>query len=415
LNTFFNRIVGFLRGPLSLILIITYYSESDQGYWYLFINLGVISTVIDFGLASLLTQKISRVYGREEDQNSNQSITQVYLIIRQFVKYYLILTTIFVIYTILIFLHFLDQYNYQWLVYGGLLVLQFSLTPLYHIYMGLNKVQVVQSALFKGNLIGSITLLCFLWLGYGLWSLGIAILISVVITGILFLRESQPFWRSLIKIAKKDHSSVAREDLKTAQLDYFLSWTAGIFMYNFFIPYISKVYDIILTGKIGLILSLFSFILSLSVVFAYNNIPRFNIMIERNQIKEAYILYKNILLKSALLFLGLLFSAYMSMMVLNKFIPLKDRLPEQSIIIYIAVWIAIRVFTSASASFFRSFGGEPYRNLNILLLIITILIYVYNYLIVMSFKSFIILIVFTHLIFTSIYYLYNFRNWLAAK
>lgn len=413
--TYLNRLVGFIKGPLSIILILAYYDETEQGYWYLLVNLGVIASVIDFGLASLLTQRVSRVYGINEEYSSLESSSRIYFLIKQFIKYYLILVSLFSCYTILIFLFFLDNYNHEWLIYGGLLIVQFSFTPFYHIFMGLNKVEEVQSALFKGNIVGAFILILSLWLGYGLWSLGISLFLNIIVSGIFFLNKSLSFWKLLYKISSKNNLRDQTEDLKSVQFDYFISWVAGLFMYNLFIPYISKIYDIILVGKIGLILNLFSFILSLSVVEAFNNIPYFNVLIQKNKIQEGFKAYKAILSRSLLLFVVLILSAFLFLFVLNKFIKLENRLPDYTIIICFGFWIGARIFTSVSASFFRSFGGEPYRNLNIVLLVITLCVYLINHKLALPFSQFLIILVSIHLILLAFYYLMNYKAWLVEN
>ena len=66
---FYNRLLSSIKGPVILLVIIKYLSPDEQGLWYLFINLGALSVIVDFGFTTLLTQYVSNSYGKYKDND----------------------------------------------------------------------------------------------------------------------------------------------------------------------------------------------------------------------------------------------------------------------------------------------------------------------------------------------------------
>ena len=67
MNTYLNRIISFIKGPIVMIFILLYFSPQDQGYWYIFISFAIISIIIDFGFSIILTQEVGHIFARYLD------------------------------------------------------------------------------------------------------------------------------------------------------------------------------------------------------------------------------------------------------------------------------------------------------------------------------------------------------------
>lgn len=408
--TYLNRLVSFLKGPLSLILILVYYNEVEQGWWYLFLSLGIIASIIDFGISSLLTQRISRIYGKTESiTESSQEIKGIFF---HFLKYYGRIVIVFMLYNIAIGTLYLETFKAQWYSYSFSLVLYFLFTPFHHVYMGLNRISIVQNALLWGNLISACCLLIMLYYGLGLWSLGVSVLVNCLMANFIFLFRTKFFWKILLNTPFKKIENIF--DLKSLQKKYILSWICGIIMFNTIIPFISKQYDIVDAGKIGLILNLFSFLLSLAVADIYNKIPEINILVEQRRIDESQNIFRSTLYRGVLVYIGLSIAAFLTLVVVDKFWPILDRLPVFALSFLVFVFVLSKVLASIVASYFRSFNIEPFYLLNLGMAGATILAYIFVVFSGIGLSNYLLALSISHLVSVIIWYLINHDRWIKS-
>jgi O-antigen/teichoic acid export membrane protein len=412
MNTYLNRIISFIKGPLVMFFILFYFSPQDQGYWYIFMSFGFISVIIDFGFSIILTQEVGHIFARYLDNKKLpvEFYSQVKTLGIHFIKFYIVLLIIFCLYNLVVGFFYFDLYQTEWFLYSFLLCAQFSLTPFYHIYMGIDKVNEVQYSFFFGNLLGSISLLLALYVGYGFYSLCISVGVNILVTAFIFLKKSSLFWVDLFG-AKSIVKEVNKNRLKSLQKDFAISWISGYFIYNTFVPFLGKAYGIELAGQVGLIFNLASFMLTIAIVYSYNSIPYFNISIANKKLGAAKNKFIRTLYISTFLFLGFSLGFIFLQVFVSPLMGLSERFPTILITSCILFWFYLRLLRSVLSNYYRAFKIEPFRNLNILLsLVITTILFI-GYVSHIELLVILILILFTYFTSSIFYVKKNHKKW----
>ena len=412
MNTYLNRIISFIKGPIVMFFILFYFSPQDQGYWYIFISFGIISVIIDFGFSIILTQEVGHVFAKYLDNKKLpvEFYSQVKTLGIHFIKFYIILLIIFCLYNLTVAFFYFDLYKIEWLLYSFLLCAQFLLTPFYHIYMGIDKVNEVQYSLFLGNLFGSIALLAALYVGLDFYSLCISVGVNILVTSFIFLKKSRLFWVNLFE-AKSIVDDVNKNRLKSLQKDFAISWISGYFIFNTIVPFVGKAYGIEVAGQVGLIFNLASFILAISIVYSYNSIPYFNISIANKKLGAAKNKFIRTLYISTFLFLGLTLGFVFFLVYVTPLMELSERFPTILLTSCILLWTYLRLMSSVLANYYRAFKIEPFRNLNMLLSFAITLILLLGYFYSIKLLLIFILILVTYFMLTLSYVTINHNKW----
>jgi hypothetical protein len=276
--------------------------------------------------------------------------------------------------------------------------------------MGIDKVNEVQYSFFFGNLLGSISLLLALYVGYGFYSLCISVGVNILVTAFIFFKKSSLFWVDLFG-AKSIVNEVNKNRLKSLQKDFAISWISGYFIYNTIVPFLGKAYGIELAGQVGLIFNLASFMLTIAIVYSYNSIPYFNISIANKKLGAAKNKFLRTLYISTFLFLGFSLGFIFLQVFVSPLMGLSEKFPTILITSCILFWFYLRLLRSVLSNYYRAFKIEPFRNLNILLsLVITTILfigYVYHIELLVIF----ILILFTYFTSSIFYVIKNHKKW----
>lgn len=395
-----------------ILIILSQFSLEDQGYWYLFVSLSVISVLIDMGFSIILTQEMGHLKAQYVPKPKLPAIffDDARALLLHFVNYYRLLFLLFIVYNIVIAIFYLDRYQSEWVFYSFLLCIQFIITPFHHIYMGLDRVSDVQFSILMGNLFASAMLVIGLFAGWAFFALGFSILVNILVTNFFFLKKSFSFWSNLAN-AKSTSINVNRAKIKTLQKDYSLSWLSGLFVFNTIVPVSGKIYGVEVAGQIGLVFNLAAFMLAISIANSYNSIPFFNISIGKKEIKKAKIKFINTIKISTVIYIFCAVGCACFFSILANIPRLSDRVPDHLVIVTILVFTYFRLMNSVFANYYRAFKLEPFRNLNLLLSIVVSVILAISHFSSLTILFSLNLILGSYLSLSIVYYLKNFRKW----
>ena len=412
MNTYLNRIISFVKGPLVMLFILFNFSVEDQGYWYVFISLGIISVIIDFGFSIILTQEVGHIFSKyiNDEKLSIEFYSKVKTLGTYFIKFYMVLLIIFSTYNLIIAFFYLDIYRIEWLLYSFLLAVQFLLTPFHHIYMGIDKVNEVQYSLLLGNLCGSLSLFVALYYGFDFYSLGLSIGVNILVSSFVFIKKSFSFWLKFHSVNIIAHE-LNNSRLLKLQKDFSISWISGYFIFNTIVPFIGKTYGIEIAGQVGLIFNIASFMLAISIVYSYNSIPYFNISIANKKLKEAKIKFLKSIYISTFLFSGFTLGFFLFLLYVVPQFNLTERFPSLFITSCILFWTYFRLISSVFANYYRAFKIEPFKNLNIMLSILITFILFLTYIFSFDLLALLILIIFCYVISSMLYVVKNQNKW----
>ena len=107
-----NKLLSILKGPITILLLVSILSKDDQGVWYTFTNLSAISIMADLGFLLLITQYVSHesaslVICNDVVKGDIERLSRLRGLVQVAVKLYTIVVPIAVIILCLAGAHFL--------------------------------------------------------------------------------------------------------------------------------------------------------------------------------------------------------------------------------------------------------------------------------------------------------------------
>jgi len=338
----------------------------EQGYYYTIMSLVSIQIFFELGFNYVITQLVA--HEAAFISSSEKSRYKILDVIKLSSRWYAVSSAGFFIIACIVGIYVLkiDGSN-ALLFFTWVLVLLFTSINLYFspklaIVEGLGHVDKVAILRLKQSLLGYIGLVVLLLCGFGLSSM-ITVSLCAALLVIFWTRSNFELKECLQfqdKIKSYPESISWRKDVFPFQWKIALSWISGYFIFQIMNPIIFHHQGAVDAGKLGLSLSVFGTITTLSMSWVYAKAPVFGSLISQGRFEES----KNVFLKSlfyssiCILFLCCTFIAFLYFV---RFIypELIDRiLPINSLCILMICAIANQVIFS-SAVYMRSFKTEP--------------------------------------------------------
>ncbi len=372
---FYNRLLSSVKGPVILLVIIKYLSPDEQGLWYLFLNLGALSVVVDFGFTTLVTQYISNSFGKFYDNDKVYKYPKNVLGLSYFaLKSFFFLSILGLLILLLCGLYFIPNSEIVlWLLYSVILALNVFLSAAQAIYTGLDKVKEVQSILLVASTVSFIFQFILIIFGFSIFSLVIASGLSLLVSITLFLSVSKNFWKIVLKekilINKQEINSIIN-----LQKKYTISWIAGYFIFNAYVPIISKSINLEVAGKFGLVIAIFSMFLSLSLSWVFTKTPKMGMLAGSEKKYEMLKVWKKSSLKGLFLLIFFMLIFYISIQFFPNFLDWKNRILNHKLIFMFSIIFFVRYISSVVATLIRVNKLEKMMTINSLNAIFCILI-----------------------------------------
>ncbi len=183
----------FLAGPITLILIVEFFTEEVQGYFYAFWSLIGLQLLLELSLPAVILTVASHEWSRltlgpgRTIAGDAQALSRLSSLTRTALVWYGVSAVLFVAIVSVGGLYFFGRktstevdWQLPWLALTMLSGVVFALTPLLTILEGCNQVKEVQRFQFLRAVIGNIVVWCCIPLGAGLWIPAIATLVRLV-------------------------------------------------------------------------------------------------------------------------------------------------------------------------------------------------------------------------------------------
>lgn len=370
MNAGINQGWKILSGPLFLIIIPLFLSEVEQGFWYTFISLSALSVFANLGFSTILLQfsahEFAHLKVQEDGSLSGDSVhlfrlsslwkfSMSWSVIVGFIAFIIIL----IFGLIFIGLKKIDiSWHYPWLIYGGASFLVFLNSMALSFFEGCDDVKGAHGIRFKMGVITVLSAICFLYLDFGLYSLGYSVLISSIF-GVLMICLSK---RVVIKQFYNLNSGVGnwKQEILPLLKRYSLSWVSGYFIFQAFTPLAFYFYGPVAAGKVGLTIAIFYAIFSISNVWLTIITPKINIYISKSNRAHLNYFFKRSVFLSAFSFIlgaSIFFTAI-------KYIPMINFLNERLVPFFSILCVALgwffQIFINAMAVYVRAHKVEPF-------------------------------------------------------
>lgn len=370
-----NKLWSVIKGPISLYFIISYLTPEEQGLWYTFLALGALTVFAEMGFTGLITQFVSHEYAHLKETNgflkgSNNNRDKLVSLVRYALKFYLIVIPLSIVILFFVGKYFLVDINGKFfLLWMGFSItggMQLLVSLLQSIVQGFDKIALVQKNIFIGSLALPIVSWTLLYLGFGLSTLIVANIISILLMLSLFYFKTKKIFFQILRHKITAQYGWFNEIIKL-QWKYAISWMAGYFIFQFMTPMIYKNEGAIIAGQFGLTLGLVKHMSSISASWIDTKLPKMNIFVaQKNKDSLDKIFKKNsiigfcIFLMLSILFLFIIW-------ILNKYNFYANRFLALDLAFLIILLEITYVITGFLSRYTRVHKAEPYYLISIIM------------------------------------------------
>lgn len=370
-----NKLWSILKGPISLFFIISYLSPEDQGLWYTFLSLGALTVFAEMGFTAIITQFVSHEYAHLKERNGfltgkMQARDRLVSLVRYALKFYLFVIPFAIIVLYGVGKYFLVNVSSDvfllWMIFSVTGGIQLLVSLLQSIIQGFDKVALVQKNIFVGSLVLPLTSWTMLYFGFGIATLVIANILSIILMLFLFYKSTKKFYFQIYrqKVFKKYNWF---NEIVKLQCRYAVSWMAGYFIFQFMTPMIYKHEGAILAGQFGMTLGLIKIISGISGSWLETKVPKMNMLVaHRDKAGLDSMFYRNAMVGFfvfSMITISFLFTIYL----LN----ICDFYAERFLSLYLASLLILleipNVVTGYLAKYLRSHKSEPYYAISVLM------------------------------------------------
>lgn len=365
--TLANKIIGIVKGPITLLFIFKFLSSNEQGIWFTFISLGALSVFAELGFTAIISQFISHEYAHLKISHGyiigkRITLDKLFSLIHYAIKLYIFIIPLGVI--LLFFAGYFIFSNNQfhvllmWFFYSLIGGLQLFLSLLNSITQGFDKIALVQKNILLGGLIAPFIMWSGLFFNFGIMSLVVGSGIAAIVMIVFIFHVNKKVWLQFLR-----HKLIYKyswfHEIIPLQIKYGASFISGYFISYFYTPMIYKFESPEVAGQFGLTMSMLIMILTICMSWIEIKIPKMNILVaHKNQIqlKETF---KNEARISLILFTIGMALFYLFILIINKYSFYNERfLSTYNIFLLIIVFIP-NIFMDFLGKYSRLHKAEP--------------------------------------------------------
>ena len=370
-----NKLWAVAKGPISLIFIISYLTPEEQGLWYTFLSLGALTVFAEMGFTAIITQFVSHEYAHLKERNGflkgdYASRDKLVSLIRYALKFYLVVVPFAIVILYFVGKYFLVDVDSTvfllWMVFSVTGGMQLLVSLLQSIVQGFDKVALVQKNIFVGSLVLPLLSWTLLYLGFGLSTLVIANIVSIILMLSLFYLKTKKIFFQVSKHKIKNKFKWFEEIVKL-QWKYAVSWMAGYFIFSFMTPMIYKHEGAIVAGQFGLTLTLIKTISGISGSWLETKVPKMNMFVaHKDRVSLDHMFRKNALIGFFIL-LCISVVVLLAIYLINFYGFYEERFLPLYLAFLMLVLEVPNIITGYLAKYLRAHKSEPYYAISVLM------------------------------------------------
>ncbi len=282
-----------VSGPLMLLCIPIFLSPIEQGYWYTFISVAALSIFADLGFTTIILQFSAHefAYLRFDDNRILLGPEEHLLKLSSFFRFTIswLKKIVSIVFPLIMVggYYFLatkqDELSWQWawVLYSVASAMAFINTSIMSFFEGCNSVGLIQGIRFRVGVCQTLTTFLSLACGLNIFSLGIALLVNVIVSGSFIIYYFRQTIKQLWKISAM-HSYNWWPEFSTLIWRYAVSWCSGYFIFQIFTPLAFYFHGAEFSGKIGISIAVWTAGFSIANVWMTAIVPRLNMLVSEH-------------------------------------------------------------------------------------------------------------------------------------
>jgi len=290
---------------MSVLLVVKFMSVIEQGYYYTFGSIVAIQIFFELGLNAIITQYAAHenAYLNFNDQYELEGPifhkSRISSLLRFSFKWYSLFSFFLLISLgiagFIFFKKFNSNSNIQWTIPWILLAIGTSInlfiSPIIAFLQGIGKVKEIARFQFISQIVRLLIIWSGLYLGLGLFVLGIGSICYFLVTTIFIYNKYYKLIFNILKIDLTEKISYIKE-IFPFQWKIAISWISGYFIFQLFNPVLFATEGPQVAGQMGLTLAALNGILSLSLAWINTKVPLFSSLIAKKNYIELDKIFK---------------------------------------------------------------------------------------------------------------------------
>ena len=371
--------ISALAVPVSTWLVLTHFSQNEQGYYYTFVSLLGLQLFFELGLGQCITQFASHEFAhititdRKTIEGSEYYRFRYIAIIKFAIKAYLFISLLAffgigiagtIIFTIK------PSGDIAWLIPWWCLcaanALALFLTAFTSILQGSDEIVWVAKVRVLANVFRLAVLCVLLWAGSKLIAPAVAVTAMVIIMAICITKK---FWTLFLQSLKSTHPPdvlLWRKEIWPYQWRLAISWIAGYFVFNIFNPIIFLFNGPKSAGQFGLTWALLLNVSMVASAWSTTKVPRYCALISKEKWDELDATWKKNSVQSfGMCIAGCLVVIIFTIILRSLFPKYSERMLDPASCIGLASALLISNVIGSFAYYLRAFKREPFMALSI--------------------------------------------------
>lgn len=371
-----SKFVLAVGGAISSLLIGTFLTRDEQGFYYTFSSVLAIQVFFELGLGGIISQFIAYEMANTTITDSvhlegeGKNLSRISSILRFCLKWYSAVAGGTLFFLILVGFFFFSEYglNYPTVKWQGawiIVVLGTSLnlliSPFISILQGMNRVtEMARLDLIKYSVTVPVSWVILI-LGANIYLLGIVSMINFVITLYLLISSSyHKLFANIYQIQQCGEFSYFYEILPL-QWRIGLSWLSGYFIFHFFTPTVFAFCGAVVAGQMGMTLAVVNSIISFVVAWTSTRVPAWSMYISKKDYESLDQSLIEVIRNSSIVSILLVLFVSTVLFLLNILhFNLSERFLPLWLSLALFMTIPINIIINTLATYLRCHKKEPF-------------------------------------------------------
>jgi len=328
------RIWGGVAGPVTAVLIISFFSPILQGYYYTFANLLALQIFAELGFGLVIVQFASHEWSKLRlDETGGitgdpDALSRLTSLARFALKWYATGGVIFAVGLSIggyFFFSRTPDPTVDWVIPWFALCLftgiNLCFIPIWSLLEGCNQViRVYRFKFYQGLIVSSATWILMVS-GAKLWIPSISCVVVFVCSLVFLIVKCRRFFETLFASVYTGKIIAWRSEILPMQWKIALSWICGYFAFFLFTPVLFHYQGARIAGQFGMSWNIVGFIGAVAASWVSPKVPQFGMLIARREYGELDALFWRVT-KTVVVITGLLtVFSWFGVLLLNVFLP----------------------------------------------------------------------------------------------
>ncbi len=285
----------FVSGPVTGLMILTYFTPELQGFYYTFSSVLALQMFVELGFSNIVTYFAGHEWAKLSLDNKGNivgdpnALSRLVSLGRAAFFWYciggIVIACGLSVGGYVFFIHSkgaMVAWQAPWVVLCLVSGINFLLTPLWSLLEGCNQISTTYFYKMIGTIIVSITIWVGIYIGVGLWTAPLYLCVQFLWSAIVMMCRYRNFFSAFIrsKVGPRIHwwKEIWQVQWRTA-----LSYLSGYFTSQVFTPIIFHYHGAVAAGQFGLTWNLASAVASVGAMWSTPRGPQFANMIARKE------------------------------------------------------------------------------------------------------------------------------------